>query len=153
MKKNLQKMLSFRRTISSETDNQLLYYVNGAKCDSESGLNYEVIIIQPGEVTSIDERIIGPPHRFELCQNYPNPFNPKTTIVYSLERTGRVELKIYNTLGKLIRTMVARDQPAGEYSIMWDGRDDPGKKVASGNYFVTYKAGDFQSARKVILLQ
>jgi hypothetical protein len=144
---------TFRRTTGSESDDQLLYYMNSAKCDLGSSPQYGVIIIKPDNVTSVEEEAIAVPAKFELCQNYPNPFNPTTTITYSVQRAGRVELKIYNTLGRVIRTLVARHQAAGEYSLAWDGKDASDKSVASGNYFVTLKAGDFHSARKMILLQ
>lgn len=90
---------------------------------------------------------------FQLEQNYPNPFNPSTTINYSIEKTGLVELKIYDLLGKEVRSLVNGNKPSGEFSVFWDGKDDGGRRVASGHYFYQLKAGEFQSTRRMILLK
>jgi hypothetical protein len=65
-------------------------------------------------------------------QNYPNPFNPATTISFSLPVTSNVSLKIYNLLGREVRTLVDQVMTAGGHSIPWDGKDNSGKLVASG---------------------
>lgn len=90
---------------------------------------------------------------FKLDQNYPNPFNPSTTINYSVNQAGVVELKIFDLLGKKIRTLVNENTPPGEYSVVWNGRDDFGKQAASGHYFYKIKAGRFQSTKKMLLLK
>ncbi|HHL72708.1 MAG TPA: T9SS type A sorting domain-containing protein [Bacteroidetes bacterium] len=84
-------------------------------------------------------------------QNFPNPFNPTTTISYHLKESGTVELKIYNTLGKIIRTLVHAKRPAGSHEVVWDGRDDAGNPVPSGQYFVELQAGNAVSSRKLLL--
>ena len=90
---------------------------------------------------------------FQLEQNYPNPFNPSTTINYSLERAGEIELKIYDLLGREVRSLINENSPRGEFSVVWDGKDGIGKQVASGHYFYQLKAGDFQSTRKMVFLK
>ena len=69
---------------------------------------------------------------FELKQNYPNPFNPSTTIKYQLKESCNVKLKIYNTLGQKIKTLVNAFQNTGEYSIEWDGNDESNNVISSG---------------------
>ncbi len=91
------------------------------------------------------------PDAFVLYQNYPNPFNPTTTISYHLKEGGTVELKIYDTLGKRIRTLVHAKRPAGSHAVVWDGRDDAGNSVPSGQYFVELQAGNAVSSRKLLL--
>ena len=72
---------------------------------------------------------------FQLHQNYPNPFNPTTTIRYSVESAGEVELRIYNMLGQVVRNLVKGTKLAGEYSVVWDGKDDFVRQATSGQYF------------------
>lgn len=67
---------------------------------------------------------------FQLYQNYPNPFNPATKILYELKHRGKVLLKVYNSLGKEIATLVDQNQNIGEYNVDFDGRG-----FSSGVYF------------------
>ncbi len=93
----------------------------------------------------------------KLLGNYPNPFNPETTIQYNLENNSKVTLKIYNTKGQLVRTLVNSFQEAGMHSTVWNGKDTNGRNVSSGIYFSTFDAnneeGDYTSVKKVILLK
>jgi choice-of-anchor B domain-containing protein len=93
------------------------------------------------------------PEVFELRQNYPNPFNPSTTIEYILVQQSRVILKVYNILGQEVRTLANEFQPAGEKSVVWNGRDDTGQMVSSGVYLYRLKAGNEVQTRKMVLLQ
>jgi hypothetical protein len=93
------------------------------------------------------------PDRWFLAENYPNPFNPATTIRFGLASPSHVELVIYNVLGGRVRTLDSRDYPAGEHALSWDGRDDRGRAVASGVYFYRLVAGDFDQARKMLLMR
>jgi hypothetical protein len=63
------------------------------------------------------------PKEFALSQNYPNPFNPETNIRYELPKDGVVTLRIYDLLGREVRTMVSEPQTAGYYTVRWDGRN------------------------------
>ncbi|MEL6822069.1 MAG: FlgD immunoglobulin-like domain containing protein, partial [Calditrichota bacterium] len=71
-----------------------------------------------------DDETPGLVEGFKLEQNFPNPFNPSTTIRYSLEKANTVSLKVFNTLGQEVRTIVSSQQAAGEYSVEWNGRDN-----------------------------
>jgi hypothetical protein len=88
------------------------------------------------------------PADFSLSQNYPNPFNPSTTIAYALPQPSRVALKVYNVLGKEIRTLVDGKQPAGRHRVQLDGNGLP-----SGMYFYRIQAGDFVQTKKFTLLK
>ena len=90
---------------------------------------------------------------FHLKQNYPNPFNPTTTIPYSLSRHSNIRLSIYNTLGQEIRTLVNQQQPAGNYQVIWNGRDNLGNAVASGIYIYRLNAGDFTQTRRLTFIK
>jgi hypothetical protein len=84
--------------------------------------------------TAIEQLDDGAPEDFSLRQNFPNPFNPNTFIDYHVPANGTVELRVYNQVGQVIRTLVEKDQQAGVYRVDWDGRDTSGQAVASGVY-------------------
>ncbi len=103
--------------------------------------------------TDVDEEPIILPQEFRLAQNYPNPFNPTTEIEYSIPSASRVELAVFNVLGQQTRLLLNREEAAGTYRIVWDGRDDHGAMVASGVYFYRLTAGSFSETRKMMLLK
>jgi tetratricopeptide (TPR) repeat protein len=100
------------------------------------------------------------PTEYALSQNFPNPFNPQTMIQYQLPEASHITVKIYNLFGQEVRTLVAGHREAGYHAEIWDGRDDFGRRVASGVYFyrlstepnVTQPNG-FQFTRKMVLMQ
>ncbi len=99
--------------------------------DGESGRVYR--IVSPSDVTAQE----GPgemPERMTLAQNYPNPFNPTTTIRFDVPQSGHVTLAIYDVLGRQIATLIDDVVTSGEHSVVWDARDDAGRRVASGSY-------------------
>ena len=93
------------------------------------------------------------PTEFALLQNFPNPFNPETTIKYNLADPAQTQLRVYNLVGQVVRTLVREKQAAGRYTIRWDGRDDRGLTVSSGVYFYQITAGKFRDVRKLMLLK
>ncbi|MCE2439019.1 MAG: T9SS type A sorting domain-containing protein [Candidatus Latescibacteria bacterium] len=86
-----------------------------------------------------------------LDANRPNPFNPATTIRYSLKKAVDVELAIYNLLGQEVRLLVRQFQPAGSYTVTWDGRDAAGRQVSTGIYLYRLLAGADVVTRKMML--
>ena len=93
------------------------------------------------------------PEAYALHQNYPNPFNANTEIRYQVPVDGRVTLKVFNTLGQEVRTLVDTDQEAGSHTISWDCRDSSGREVASGVYFCRLNASDFSKTIKMVFLK
>lgn len=93
------------------------------------------------------------PHTFALHQNHPNPFNPATKIAYSLAHSSSVQLTIYDTRGRAVRHFDFNQKAAGPHQLVWDATDDAGKRVASGFYLYTLKAGSFTAKRKLLLLK
>jgi len=95
--------------------------------------------------------------QFSLGNAYPNPFNPTVTISYALKGCSsdiyKVELDVYNLLGKKVRTLVSCEQSGGRYRIIWDGKDEVGNTVPSGVYLYRLKAGDFVSTKKMMMLK
>lgn len=88
------------------------------------------------------------PLQFELSQNYPNPFNPVTHIKYSLPKDVKVVIKIYDILGREIKTLVNEFQNAGYYLASFDGSN-----YASGVYFYEIRAGEFVRSKKMVLVK
>jgi hypothetical protein len=98
------------------------------------------------------------PKQTALLQNYPNPFNPETWLPYQLAQNAPVTICIYNTKGRLIRTLHLGNQKAGIYvtqdkAAYWDGKDSLGQKVASGVYYYTLKAVNFITTRKMVIIK
>jgi hypothetical protein len=93
------------------------------------------------------------PKAFDLAQNYPNPFNPETNIDYGLPEDASVVLKVYNVLGQEIKTLVNEQQPAGYYSIMWDGTNGHGETVSTGVYIYRMTAGQYTASKRMILVK
>jgi hypothetical protein len=100
------------------------------------------------EYSNIIESIVNPPAEFSLSQNYPNPFNPTTQIRFELPLTSMVDLKIYDILGREIKTLVKGELNPGTYSYEWDGRNDFGNPVSSGMYRYRITAGNFSETKK-----
>jgi predicted outer membrane repeat protein len=88
------------------------------------------------------------PNEFVLYQNYPNPFNSSSEIKYSIPKSSKVVLKIFNVLGNEITTLVKEEKSVGTYKIKWLADDVP-----SGVYFYQLKAGDYSETKKMILLK
>ncbi len=93
------------------------------------------------------------PLDYALEQNYPNPFNPQTHIEFSLPTTSRVELTVYNVLGRRVKQLAAGEYPAGRHTIVWDGTDQNDQTVASGAYFYRLEAGSHSFTHKMLLLK
>ncbi|MDP4192636.1 MAG: VWA domain-containing protein, partial [Bacteroidota bacterium] len=106
--------------------------------------------------TGLEEEKKDIPERFALAQNYPNPFNPETKITYSLplgRSSYHVVIKIYNTLGQLIRVLIDSEQPSGNYTLTWNGKDMNNMNVPSGVYIYSIQAEGFNAVRKMVLLR
>lgn len=85
--------------------------------------------------------------------NYPNPFNPETRIDFTLQKTEKVELNIYNIRGQKIETIVNDILDDGDHSYFWEGKDKAGKEVSSGVYFYKLLTKDKVHTKKMILMK
>lgn len=103
--------------------------------------------------TAVDDRTPTMPLTTELHANYPNPFNPTTTIRYDLGRDSHVSLLVHDLLGRQVRTLANKNLKAGQHSVVWDSRDDNGRQVSAGVYFVTLQTDEFKSTRKILLVK
>jgi hypothetical protein len=87
----------------------------------------------------------------------PNPFNPRTTFDYSLAGESKLTIRVYDLVGRVVRTLVAGVRGPGEHTVVWDGTTDSGGRAASGVYFVrmeaTGDAGSFRETGKAVMLK
>ena len=93
------------------------------------------------------------PTSYALAQNYPNPFNADTQIEFSLAKAGYTTLKIYNTTGQLVRTLVDGHMDARMHKVRWNGRNSSNEMVASGIYFYRLSSGNFFETKKMSFLR
>lgn len=108
---------------------------------------------KPKGVLKMIEELEEMPEAFRLLQNYPNPFNPQTEIYFQLVEDAQVTLKIYNTLGQEVKTLVDGYTPGGIHRVTWDATDNSGRSVSSGIYFYQMRSGDFSAIKKMSLLK
>lgn len=88
------------------------------------------------------------PEQFQLFQNYPNPFNPSTTISYSIPISGKVELTVFNMLGRKVVDLVNENKEAGLYSAKWDA-----SQLSSGVYIYQLSTESFSTTKKMMLIK
>ena len=99
---------------------------------------------------SIDA-IVNLPQKFSLRQNYPNPFNGGTNIEYALPKLSRIRLEIVNLQGRVVRSLLDREQEGGIHRAYWDGKDAAGHDVATGLYFYHLQTNEYSGAKKLVL--
>lgn len=105
----------------------------------------------PNTPTGVEETVI--PTEFALGQNYPNPFNPATVINFDLPQEVYVTIKIYDMLGREVKTLIADTKAAGSYSVQWAGDNNSGSTVSAGTYLYRIAAGNFVQTRKMVYLK
>ncbi len=108
---------------------------------------YDTTSVKTSPVVSVRDNA-NIPLQYELYQNYPNPFNPSTTIFFAIPEESNVTLKVYNSLGKEVATLVNRVLPAGYHSVVFNA-----KNLVSGIYFYKIEAGNYTSVRKMLLMK
>jgi hypothetical protein len=99
-------------------------------------------------VTDVITRMSTVPTEYRLEQNYPNPFNPSTTINFTVPKSERLSLTIYNILGQRVASLIDGFTPAGSYSVQWNAA-----QLSTGVYFYHLKSGDFSSVKKMMLVK
>lgn len=99
-------------------------------------------------LTSVDDKGVVAPLQFTLHQNYPNPFNPVTTINYTIAEANKVELTVYDALGRKVTSLVNEFKQAGSYSLVFDA-----SRLASGVYYYRITSGSFVDTKKLVLLK
>ncbi len=99
-------------------------------------------------ISGIKEPLLNYPKEFSISQNYPNPFNSTTQFDINLPVKGKVDIKIFDMLGREVQTVLDSIYPAGAYTFSWNANG-----FASGIYLLKMQAGDFIRSKKMILLK
>jgi hypothetical protein len=124
---------------TNTTGDSLFLYMVRAYVSIPTGVGREAIELRP---TSTG-----------LFQNFPNPFNPSTKIRYTLAERRPVVLRVFDVLGRDVRTLVSEVQAPGTYETIWDGRDARGAPVTSGVYYYRLEAGPFTRTERMVFLK
>ena len=120
--------------------------------------NLEDVDVEVPGLVAAAPATVAIPNQTALLANYPNPFNPETWIPYQLSEDSPVSISIYDTTGKLVRTLSLGFQSAGFYNSQgraayWDGRNTVGERVASGVYFYQLQTDAISPMRKMVILK
>jgi hypothetical protein len=128
---------------------------SGNTADSQTlvGASIEMLLSGFNPVSVNEHQNTAIPSTIELSQNFPNPFNPSTSISYSVGEPGAVELAVFDINGRLVRTLIREHMQVGAYTEKWDGRDDNGVQVASGNYIYRLKLNDEVRSKMMIFMK
>ncbi len=102
----------------------------------------------PEMITEVNGSANPVPETFSLSQNFPNPFNPTTVIQYGVRSSRLVSLKVYDVLGRLVKTLVNGVKSPGSYEVRFNG-----SQLASGVYFYRLAAGGHVIIRKMLLMK
>ena len=158
------------------TVNQTTWASDNLPPDSTGMVNivFDVGFVQSGQKAILVVRILSQgneiarktislqasvPEHYELFQNYPNPFNPTTRIRFALPQTSRVELTIFDMLGRRVKTLIDEERPAGFFTEDWNGTSGAGTAISSGVYYYVIRAAavngrdSYSSVRKMMVLK
>ena len=89
---------------------------------------------------------------FALHRAAPNPVTGATVLAFDLPHAAAARMIVYNAAGRAVRTLVRSPLPAGRHGQVWDGRDDAGRRLGAGIYFVRLDAGSLAATQRVVLL-
>ncbi len=141
-------------TAGTSTTNEMLFdsfmylvYQAGDETINIGSLFANDTLLNPA-ATSVNE-ISG---SYVSSYSYPNPFSEYVRIGYELNRPADVSISVYNIYGSEVKNIISQYNPAGTYSVVWDGRNESGTKVTPGIYFYTIHAGKSQSSGKIMLM-
>lgn len=110
-------------------------------------------LLKQNSIPMINEDNIKSLLNFNIEQNYPNPFNSISQIKFFINAYSKINIKVFSSLGKEIRTLLDKNLSTGEYTIEWDGKDSMGNIQTSGVYFIRMEANGLNKTIKTILLK
>ncbi len=112
-----------------------------------------VLLASVANVIGIEYQWTEVPKVFSLSQNFPNPFNPTTKFTFSIPKTQQVTIKIYDIMGREVKTLVNSNISIGKYTVDWDGTNGRGSSVSSGVYFYRMETAGFIDVKKMVLVR
>jgi len=138
-------------------DVKLLEVIFEEKSEALANPEIEIdwVVLNEGEEELIESAVMGKtePLKISSAISKPNPFANKICIQYSVPKETRVDIKVYNSLGQTVKTLVNEVKKPGDYFVFWDGRDEKGDKQPNGIYFVRTNADKKRVDKKIVLLQ
>ncbi len=140
-------VLSISPTTPSNTTIPVTLTINSNNTFYSTTLNFDINVVP---VLGIAQSSTTP-LRFSLA-TLPNPAHGATTVSYTVPSSSQIDLAVYNTGGEKVKLLATGFVSAGQKSIVWDGRDDTGKKMNAGVYFVKLEAGSNHAVTKLVLL-
>ncbi len=123
---------------------------NSSSFVEQSGYYTWFLFVETG--TGIEESSQGDRLTFSLGSPLPNPFKSYVRVIFSVPEKSRVNIKVFDVTGRVVRTLVDEIKKPGRYEINWYGRDDRGRKLKSGVYFLRMEGRDFRKVKKLILM-
>ncbi len=152
----LRQRMSFAFADKNGLDSILVFSVPESIDDKfRAAVSYRFLDGNAGELSQgigeLDLEVL--PERFTVLQNYPNPFNAETVIHYEIPDSRPISIRIFNLLGREIRSVQYTEQKAGKQRFRWMGKNDLGEQVGSGVYFLQLSAGDEFKRMKMVLMK
>ena len=112
-----------------------------------------MVVFAVTEVSAILQPTIIPNKSFSIGHNYPNPFNLSTSIEYFVSQNTHVIIRIFNSNGQEISTLVNEPQTAGEKRVVWNALDYAGNPLSSGIYFYRFEIENNVINKKMLLMK
>jgi hypothetical protein len=147
------KTIGFIKGIGTATEISRYSFIDESKDNSSKSVLYKLKQIDFDGSYNYSKEIeidFGKPGSFQLYQNYPNPFNPETNIKYEIMNNQFVTLKIYDSLGQEVKTLINEEHEAGYYTRQFSGSD---LNASSGIYYYQLRAGDYINTKKMTLIK
>jgi acetyl esterase/lipase len=119
----------------------------GVLVDTYFKMMSDFFLMQSG-ITAVNTEETNTPVKVSVSQTYPNPFNPSTTITFALAIESFVTLKVFDSLGQEVSTLVSEEMPPGTYSRQWNAEGLP-----SGAYFYRIQAGSYTETKRLIVIR
>ena len=108
------------------------------------------VILTVGGVAPVGDLL---PRVVHFSGPVPNPFNPATDLKFSLPKDAAVTMNLYDVSGRLVRSLLTDNLPAGHHEVRWNGRDDNGRTVASGTYFARLTVDGISTVKSMALVR
>jgi hypothetical protein len=112
-----------------------------------------LVLVEEGAASGVEVNPVLMAANYALQQNYPNPFNPSTTIHFSIPVKQKVNLSVYDIMGRKVKTLINESMLPGKHAVQWHGQNERGAFVSSGIYFYKIEAGKFSQTKKLLYVQ
>ncbi|MCX7785007.1 MAG: T9SS type A sorting domain-containing protein [candidate division WOR-3 bacterium] len=106
---------------------------------------YDSLTKTPANAREVVNKMLYPPK--------PNPLRTNTAIRFSLTAPSKVDLKVFNASGRLVKTLVNEFIRPGVYNLIWNGKDDEERTVSNGIYFIQLKTKEYDATQKMVLVR